>query len=451
MSAELGTKELEAFNVGTAGNFPYYWNDPSKFAFNSKTYNWIDLALKKNVTPIQLGAPFTNIYIDALSSVSYGLSNADQATLNEAAGHVTDQQGAVLSAWHAAYGSFPPGSGEKIDNIAKVITTEWASPATNLNAIKKSLNLGELLNQVPASGEPIVPVFVNWINAWGSTLSLKNAVTMNTGYLTRALEAVQSASKENGGMQLNDGQSTYHPAYQVNPDTAQIINGLKNDSQSVDMSMTVKRSTSDEFKIDIEGGASLSVPVLDFLTVNVGGSSSYFKDSIATTSNETTVSMKYPGVTLVNFGPVPFDQATLQNWCWLKPITDAIANEGKDVTGFKFTPKPNIDFSKGGPFSYLENIVISNYPTITITTKSSSYTKIKETFTQSASVGISFLGIPLGIGGKESTYSSKVRTSSSDQTVTITLSPPPELVASPRIDAIGWILGAVPYYPGAED
>jgi hypothetical protein len=92
---------------------------------------------------------------------------------------------------------------------------------------------------------------------------------------------------------------------------------------------------------------------------------------------------------------------------------------------------------------------ISNYPSMEITVKSSSYQKIQQTFEQSASVGISFLGIPLGIGGRESSYSNKVTTSSTDSTVTITLNPPTELVAGSAVDSVGWVLGVQPDYPAA--
>ncbi|MCX7553063.1 hypothetical protein OS175_04170 [Marinicella sp. S1101] len=450
LSTVLGSAKLEGFNVGSQGNMPYYWEDPRNLKFNAKTYDWISSNLKADTSPLQLDQNFTNIYIDALSKVSYHLSSDDQEKLNQAKSAATDQQGAVLRAWTEAYGSLPEGEGQPIDEIASIIQTEWADPATTLTDIQNAININELLNKVPAAGKPIVPVFVNWLNAIGDAVSLQNNVTMNDAYLAKALAAAQSPKKGNGGIQLNTpGNDNYFPAYRVNTPTSDIINGLENDDQAVELSMTVSRSTVNEYELSVSGGASFSYPVLGFFSVNAGGSSSYFESNIATTDNETTVKMSFPGVTLVNYGAPSFTKAPLQNWYWMKPIQDAINNKDNDVSGFKFSPAPQIDFSKKGPFGFLTGAAISNYPTVEITVKSADYQRIQKTFEQSASVGISFLGIPLGIGGSESSYSNKVTVDASKSTVTITLKPPKELVAGTATDSVGWVLGVQSDYPAA--
>jgi len=445
LGSVLGTSKLHSFNVGSKGNMPYYWQDPRNLEFNEKSYNWINSNLKADTTPTQLDQNFTNIYIDVLSKVNYSLSKADQAKLNHAKEDATDQQGAVLMAWKSAFGSFPDGDGQPIDNIASQIASNWAKPSTTLQDIQQSININALLNNVPASGKTVVPVFVNWLNAIGESISLENNVTMNNAYLARALAAAQSPTDSNGGLKLNNNDVV--PSYGISTSLASILNGLKDESNTATMSMTVKRSTESEFTVKVEGEASFSIPVLDLFTINVGGNASYFKSDIATTDNETTVEMSFPGVTLINFGPSDFTKSPSKNWYWMKPITDAISNESDDVSGFKFSPEPQVDFSDSGNFGFLIGTVISNYPSVKITVKSASYDRIQTTFEQSASVGVSFLGIPLGIGGSESTYSNKVTTNSSDSTVTITLNPPPELVAGASTDSVGWILGVQTSYP----
>lgn len=453
LSSATGSVTLEGFNTNALGNFPYYYEDPRNLEFNAKTYAWIDASLKANTHPIQLGQPFVNQFISALGSISYSLSTDDQAQLNEAKTNAVEQQTAVLSAWKEAFGSFPEGGGQPIDNIANEIASKWANPATTLNDIQQSINLNQLLNNTPASGKSVVPVFANWLNAISSAISLENAVTMNTAYLTSALSAAQSASQTNGGMLLNDSTTQYHPAYQISTGLSQIVNSLQNENQAVKLSMSVDRSSQSEYQVNVSGGASVSFPVLDFLSVNVGGNASYFQSDVATSDNQTTVELSFPGVTLVQYSPVPYDQATRKNWYWTKPIQDAIQNRGKDVSGYKFHPDPQIDFSSNGPFSFLQGAAISNYPTVTITVKSSDYERIQKTFQQSASVGVSFLGIPLGIGGKESSYSNSVKVDQSSSSVTITLTPPKELVAGTTTDSVGWVLGVQSVYPlaGLDD
>jgi hypothetical protein len=132
----------------------------------------------------------------------------------------------------------------------------------------------------------------------------------------------------------------------------------------------------------------------------------------------------------------------------MEPITNAISNGTQDVSGFKFSPNPQIDFSKTGPFGYLTGAAIATYPTVAITVTGSDYQSIATTFQQSTSFSVSFLGIPLG-GGSESTYSHDVKTNSSAQSVTITLTPPAQTVAGQLTKSMAWILGVETEYPAA--
>lgn len=446
LSSALGSTPLQGFAITSQGNFPYNWQDTQNVTqFNQPTYTWISSNLKAGATPLELDGSFVNLYIQALSAISWSLSKADQATLNIAASNATKQAAAVQNAWLQAFKKLPAGS-SPIDDIAKIITTTWASTPTTLMAIQNSINLGKLLDQTPASGQAVLPVFVSWLNAIGSSLSLQNNVTMNNAYLGRALAAVQNATSGNGGLLLNDGTTV--PAFRVANQNSDIQNALASGSP-VTMSMTVSRSTSNEFTVSVEGQTGFSIPVLDFLTIGIGGNASYFSSDLATTDNETTVDMSFPGANLVNFGPVAFTETgSSSSWFWMDPIRQAIANGANDVSGFKFSPVPPIDFSPAGPFGFVMGVAISGYPTMTITIKSSSYQKIQKTFQQTASSSVSFLGIQLA-SASESTYSNNVQVDAASSTVTITLAPPQELVAGTVNAAQGWVLGVQPSYPAA--
>ncbi|RAJ29244.1 lamin tail domain-containing protein [Pedobacter cryoconitis] len=447
--ASVLTEPLTDFSVTSLGNFPYYWQNPNNLQFNATTYGWISSALTAGAAPVTLDEPFTNVFIEALSKVVYKLSTADQAALNAAQKAATDQQFALLKLWTSIYGPVAAsGKQQPIDIIMSTIATTWAKPATDLYTIQQSKNLHKLLNLTPASGQPVLPVFANYLNALGSSISLQNATTMNAGYLSTALSNVQSATADNGGMLLDDSATVYHPAFAVSTPLADIINGLSATSNKIELNMTINRTSESELKINIEGGASFEIPIASFLTLSVDGSASYFSDTIATSSNTVSVKMTFTGVTLVNYGPTAFSMATGLNWSWMKPITDAIKNGSKDISGFAFSPKPNIDFSEGGPFSFLTGVAISNYPSVVITVESDSYESIEKTIEQTVSLGVSFLGIPLG-GGSESTYSHDASSSSSSSTVTITLNPPPSMVAGTNESSTGWVLGAETSYPGA--
>ncbi|MEY8758181.1 lamin tail domain-containing protein [Chryseobacterium tongliaoense] len=438
---------LSQLTITDKGNFPYYWQNPTNLAFNNKTYNWIASNLKANTTPVQLDQVFTNFYTQVLSKVVYSLSTSDTAALNTAQQNAVNQQVALLNSWKQAYGSLPPATPtmQPIDVIMNTIATQWASPKTTLSEIQVSKNLNKLLNNTPASGKVILPVLANYLNALGASVTLQNNVTMNNGYVSTALGNVQSPSADNGGLTLDN--NTTVPAFQMTTQISDILNGLKNTSQAVNLAMEVSRETSDRFTVSVSGSTGFSIPILDFLTVGVSGNAKYFSDSLATSENKISVSMSFTGATLVNFGPSNYNTATGLNWAWFAPIQEAIKNGSKDVTGFKFSPNPNIDFSQNGPFGVLNGVAISNYPTIVIKVTSSNYQSIQKTFEQSSSVKVSFLGIPLA-SASESTYSSSTSVDSSSSTITITLNPPQDLIAGNSVDSLGWVLGAVLDYPG---
>jgi hypothetical protein len=304
-------------------------------ALASSTIN--NPALATTNAPKQLGQPFNSIYIDAFSKVGYSFSSTDKAKLNKAYHDATDQQVALLNAWKQTYGSFPEGDGQPIDKVIGKIATEWANPATNLTAMAAAINLNELLNQTPASGQPIISVLASYLDAINSVIPLANASTMNQAYLKRALKAVQMPTADNGGLQTDD--SVYHPIYKMATQLSDILNGLKAINNAISLKMSVSRYSESEFKVSIAGGATINIPILDLFTLSVDAEASYFSDHIATSSSTTDIELTYTGVTLVNYGPVAYDLSNPnQYWYWTKPIKDAIKNGDNDVSGFKFSP-----------------------------------------------------------------------------------------------------------------
>lgn len=446
---------LQPLNCGSLGQFPYFYQNSTNLLFNHLTYNWINSSLVAGAVPAQLDtALFSNQFINALSKVVYSLSKADQAQLVAAQKNASNQQLALLNAWKQAYGSLPaskPGMAP-IDAITSIIASTWAVPATTLTAMQASTNLNALLNNTPASGQPIRPVLAAWLHAMATSIGLQNAVTMNNAYLAEALNSVQhpavgNAPQGNGGLAVDDNDT--YPAYTISPDLSAIINSLSDpNATKIPLKMSVSRASQSEYQVSVNGGGSFTIPILDFLTLSAGGSASYFQDQIATSSNQVTIEMTFSGCNLVNFGPAPFDASTGNFWAYFDPIREAIRNGNSDVSGFKFSPDPGIDFSENGGFGYVNGVAIVNYPAISITVTSSDYQSILTTFQQTSSTAITFMGIPLA-SATESTYSSTASQGGTTNTVTITLSPPQSLVAGNINTSVGWVLGAELTYPCA--
>lgn len=456
LSTALGSKTLVPFEIGSLGNYPFNWQNSFNVTQNNKlNYDWItkNIVQAGNVTT-QGQSLFTNEYLNVLLKIGYGYSVADQSAVNKANTAATNQASALQNSWIAAFGALPtiPTGQTALGAILSIIQTTWASKQpTTLMDIQQSFNLNQLLDLTPASGKQVLPTLTAYLNAINSVIPLVNASSANTGYLSRAQAAIQSPSAANGAISVakDGGAPTLSPSYGISPQMSDTQNALSSAGNNLDLAMSVQRTTSNQYTVSINGKAGFGIPILSFFGLSVGGSASYFQDKIATTDNKVEITMTYPGVNLVNFGPTAFSQVgQTSSWYWLDPVTEAIANEGKDVTGFKFSPTPPDDFSDAGKFGFLEGLAIAGYPTVVIKVTSSSYDSIQTEIKQSVTVSASFLGIPLG-SSTESTYSNSVTTNSSEQSVTITLSPPPELVGGTANNSTAWILGAVKNFPAS--
>ena len=440
---------LKPFAVGALGNFPYYWQNPANLKFNHLTYGWISANLKAGALPIQLDQSFINYYIEALASVSYQLSTADQAQLTKAQQNAVNQQFALLSAWQAAYGSIPSGTAtqQPIDIIINSIATNWAIPPTTLTAMQSSPDLNALLNNLPASGATILPVLKNYLSALGSSISLQNASTMNTGYLQQALAAVQTPTAASGALTTDNG--LVNPAYLVSTPLADIIDGLNQTSNSVTLNMLISPNSADGYSVSVNNSSPIKVAADEFFSLFIDDHLDYFKNLVAAGSAPVQLEMTFSGVTMVNYGPVSYNISTGQNWYWMQPILNALQNGGSDVSGFKFSPLPQIDFSAPGPFGYLSGVGISNYPSVKLTAAGAAYSSLAKTFDQPASFEATFLGVPLN-NDLNQTYSIASEIDDSDSTATITLNPT-RSPNQPSTNSVAWVLGVQTVFPALVD
>lgn len=447
--AKTITATFQPFRVGSLGNFPYYWQHPANLTFNAKTYRWISASLRANTYPIQLSQPFTNLYISALSKVNYSLSNSDQSKLNQAQSNIINQQGSLLKAWQAAYGTIPARTEtqEPIDIVIDTITQTWAAPPITLTQLQTSHDINGLLNNVPMSGKSILPVLVNYLNALQSSVSLVNAATMNRGYLQQALTAVQKPSMTNGALQTSDGG--IKPAYRVNTPLDTILRSLNSTDTTniVTLNMSVVRSTENRYSVDMNDGTTETLPMSDFLSIHGEDGVDLFKSIFASDSDKAIVNATFKGVTTIHFGPAYFSSADKTNWYWIPPIKQALENGDKDISGFKFSPKPQIDFSNTGPFCFLTGVVISKRVSLKITAKCANYKSIAKQIESMDSTHLNFLGMPMGSTRDDSTgHQASVSTNDKETSLSINFEPSREITAD-SIDSTAFVLGVQTNYP----
>ncbi|PHS05908.1 MAG: hypothetical protein COA88_11570 [Kordia sp.] len=432
---------LQTFGVGGLGNFPYYWQDPFNLSFNSDTYNWISANLKAGVNPIAQasGSTFTNLYIDVLSKISYSLSPTSTTELTDASNNIITQQQNLLRIWVSVYGS------ASIDSLINTIINTWTSPPITLLDLQNSNNLTTDLNQVPVSGMPILPILTNYIDALNKSTSLINASSSNSGYLSAALAALQTPNRTNGGILLSD--NSVQPAYVITTPLQDILNGLKNTSNTNTIEVTIDRVNDNVISVEVPGQPAFNIHPNDFLKMSVNSDSDLFSTILKKSIGPVKLDLSFSGVTMVYFQPVAFNKSNNENWFWTQPVIDAIKNGSTGVTGFKFLPKPNIDFSEEGPYGFLTGVAISNSPTIDLKVCSTDYQTIANSIQDSDTVELELLGCAIENESQVSNLTKSVNTDSSTNSVLVSLSP--QSVAAPSVNSRAWVHGVQVEFPAA--
>lgn len=394
-AASMPDETLVPFAAGALGNFPYYWEDPRTLAFNALTYGWINSSLRAGEMPVRLDGTFTTLFTQALGSISYMLSESDEAELRSAEVRAFEQQRLLLQAWRTAFGSLPPPSDQPpIDVILNTIATEWAIPPTDLMAMQESADIFALLNRTPTGGPPVVTALARYLDVLGDSVPLLNATTMNTGRIQRALQAVQNPTAANGALETTDG---IRPAYAVTTPLADILRGLADETHAIRLPLEVSRPMATHYAVAVDGGESLHVPMHDFFSIETGGTGDWLQDYLPAGSEPAQLDVTFEGLTPVSYGPVAFDHRLERNWYWPQPIVDAIANGSRDVSGFKFSPDPGIDFGPSGPFGFLTKVLISRLPRFELTLHGPAAATLFRSSEEIAPArcGMTFLGVSL--------------------------------------------------------
>jgi hypothetical protein len=213
--------------------------------------------------------------------------------------------------------------------------------------------------------------------------------------------------------------------------------------------MSVQRNSSTDCSVVTNFGTPDSLPISDFLTIETQNGQDLFKNNIIAGTEQAKIDLTFMGITTVNFGPADFLMAEMKNWYWIVPINQAIANEGKDISGFKFLPKPQIDFAQTGPFGFLTSVTISKKASLTITGKCENCKEITEAIQASPSVRMKFLKTPLSTHLNDSAkYNTQLSTQNRDSSFVLNLSPSSEH-DSDSLDSTAFVLCVQTKYPSA--
>jgi hypothetical protein len=435
---------MEPLMPSTLGNFPYYWQDPSNLLFNFRTYNWISANLKANSPAAQLDVSFfTNLYSGALSKIEYFLSSSDLARLRAAAQAGVNEQLNLLNAWQALYGSVPAPADplQPIDIILNTVMASWTSQPTTLLQMQQAPDLGKVLNTAPSSGAVVLQALASYLKVLGSTISLQDAASMYRGYLAQALQATQFPSAKNGGLTISN--RTVTPAYAVTPSVGEILSGLNAPNAGLKMNVVVNRTPDTGYSVAFNGGAPKVAPSLGFLAITPPNPIFGIAEQVEASAGPVRIEIASEGLTLVNFGPTPYDPATRRNWYWMTPVLDAIRNGNSDVSGFRFSPDPQTDFGISGPFGFLTTVGITKHPSVAVTSVRPDFRTFQQLAGTVRKVNLRMAGQPL-VEEPPETHTMSVKIDSASQSVTVRYDP----LADPGgVDSTAFVVGVYTCYP----
>lgn len=473
----------DLFPVESDTDFP--WRHHKDNRFNERTLQYITRRVvpgtySSNSVDLETPNSFPNSYEEVLQKVIFAFSDEDQSLVNKTKTKADVQANSLLNDYQSEFGTITDEDLEEAKQESKLLKSMiktrldyilvymagyvWSGRESEEKApitwkeMQEARNLRDLLKYAPPSANSVLQDISTYLNIMQPVLSLESQ-RQNASYLLGQLQAnTQQPTAQNGGVQVIEADGgrpdDYRLSYDIVPDQGAILNELEG-GNTVTIEMETKSASRDELEVNVKGEAGGSFTVFDVLTIGGSTSTEYKMSKITGASSEMSIKMDYKGVSIITLTPDSFDQSTRDGWFNAEPIRQAVENGDKDVTGYKFVGgKPPFTIApvgKGGNFGQLKNLVICQYPTITITYHNANYSQFKESFEQKTRASAKLFGfIPLGSveGG---VYKSKVEAGSSDESFSVTFSPAMEIVSESSLQASAYVIGATVDTPGVTN
>jgi hypothetical protein len=340
--------------------------------------------------------------------------------------------------------------------ISYVLGTQWsgATPPLSYTQMAQARNLKQLLPKAPMGGDQVITDVTVYLNLMQPVNGFSDQLQNGAWTLQQLKNNAQYPSASNGGIQTFDPNSGsvlgYNAGWGINYPPASITNVLQNKGRTISIGMTTSQGSGSSLNVSVAGQAGFSVG--SWLTFDVSASASYDMSKAQGTSTDASVSIVYQGYSMVPMAPAAWQQGTNVGFYFGDPIAQAVANQGKDVTGFKFLNAPSFklaSLASGGNFGLLTDLLIANYPTITITYQHADFANFRENWSQSVSGNLTLFGfIKLG-SFSQGAYGSSYQEGANNSTFTVTFGPSPAVVGVPQAQQTAYVIAGAVNNPGA--
>jgi hypothetical protein len=446
------------------GDFKWYFQNPNQ-VFNDATYGYVNALVgagDNGTAALGAAGSFANAYVQVLNSMVFSLNHGDAEKLDLANKNAQAQLDTLVSDYQTTYGTITAdqmtqaGVSTKQDYIVGyVLGSKWsgATPPLTWAQMSTARDLRALLPYAPVSANGVLADVTEYLNQIQPVLGFED--DLSTGaFILRSLKAnTASPTAANGGMPTVDPNTgailPVNVGWSIPTAIASITDDLQNTSNTIRLGMQTSQSSGSSISVHIDGQAGFDIGT--WLEFSVSGGASYDMSKVSGTSTDCSVTIEYAGYSMVPMQPSAWQQATGLGFYYPDPIAQAVANQGKDVTGFKFLNAPPYKmgaFADGGNFGLLTNVLIANYPTITITYTHADFSSFKEAWSEHVDGNLTLFGfIKLG-SFSQGAYGSKYEAGSDNSTFTVTFSGSPALVSVPQLMQQAYVIAGAMNNPG---
>jgi hypothetical protein len=462
--ASIFNSPLRTIQYPSQGDFMWNWSNANQ-VFNQSTFDYISAILSKgdftNSAKMGSSGSFANAYSQMLNVIVYSLSAANQQKLIQAQNNASTQAMTIISDYQTTYGPITDammqtaGVATKQDYvISYIMGSVWSGKGTSqpltYTQMAAARNLAALMPNMPASGNQVLTDVTIYLNIMQPVNALSDML-QNGAWILRQLKTnTQYPSSNNGGMQtVNPVTGVVSPqlnvGYGINYSQAAISNDLQNTARTISLGMTTSSASGGSLNVNVEGQAGFSVG--SFLKFSVAGGATYDMSQVNGTSTDCSVSMLWKGYSMIPMAPLAWQQATSVGWYYGDPITQAMANGQQDVDGFKFISTPPYNLGKldnGGTFGQFTNLLIANYPTITITYRNANFSAFQQAWSEHVSGNLTLFGF-ISLGSfSQGAYGSSYQQGADNSTFSVTFSASPQVTSVPQLQQTAYVVaGAV--------
>ena len=466
--------QITPIQYPSQGDFNWSWETPNG-VFNNATFNYVSAGVSPSATAgtvkLSPAGGFAITYAQLLSSLTFTLSSSDQMALNTALQNASSQAISVVSTYEGIFGQITPAQLVAAQKVVPAVQTDfdyvvsyilgsvWSGATQPLTwaAMKGARSLQNLMQNMPASGETVLGTVQVFLNVMGSAIGLQDELNLGTWILNQLATNTSSPSATNGGMQTVDPNTGAIPpgfqvAYEINEGVAGIGNDLNN-SRSFQVSMDITQSAQSQLSVSFAEEAGFSFDLDEALTFSGNESGSFNLNTFTGTSSTATLAMNFNGFTMVPIAAAAWQQATDLGWYFGAPIAEAWQNwtSGTKPTGFNFVSDPTPILGRDGKgLGQVSNLLISQYPTVTITYSNADFSSFQQAWQENISGNLTLFGfIPVG-SVSEGVYSSTAHSNGSNSSFTLTFTPSQQLLSVPPLQQTAYVIGGSFDYPATD-